>query len=164
MSYQEKRTLMSIITSVLLMVSYSIYAFGKAGMEHINDLQFWAKTILIFIGIGVVALIIIQIVFHILMAISKAVQQKLRDNEVDEAEIERSIKVEVAEDEMDKMIELKANRFGYTIVGLGFVAGLIAIAFGASAVALLNILFLTSWVGSFIEGLVQIRYYRRGIR
>ncbi|MEZ4628560.1 MAG: hypothetical protein R2912_10930 [Eubacteriales bacterium] len=84
-----------------------------------NDLQFWAKTILIFIGIGVVALIIIQIVFHILMAISKAVQQKLRDNEVDEAEIERSIKVEVAEDEMDKMIELKANRFGYTIVGPG---------------------------------------------
>lgn len=164
MSYQEKKTLLSLVTSVMLMVSYCFYAFGKAGMAHMNDLQFWAKTILIFIGIGVVALIIIQIVFHILMAISKAVQQKLRDNEVDEAEIERSIKVEVAEDEMDKMIELKANRFGYTIVGLGFVAGLIAIAFGASAVALLNILFLTSWVGSFIEGLVQIRYYRRGIR
>ena len=164
MSYQEKKTLLSLVTSVLLMASYCFYAFGKAGMAHMNDLQFWAKTILIFIGIGVVALIIIQIVFHILMAISKAVQQKLRDNEVDEAEIERSIKVEVAEDEMDKMIELKAKRFGYTIVGLGFVAGLIAIAFGASAVALLNILFLTSWVGSFIEGLVQIRYYRRGIR
>jgi Na+-transporting methylmalonyl-CoA/oxaloacetate decarboxylase gamma subunit len=163
MSYQEKRTLLSIITSVLLMISYSIYAFGKAGMEHINDLQFWAKTILIFIGIGIVALIVLQIVFHILMAISKAIRQKLKEDKVDEEEIGRSMRVETAEDEMDKMIEMKSNRFGYTIMGLGFMAGLISIAFGASAVAMLNILYFSTWTGSIIEALMQIRYYRRGI-
>ena len=144
MSYQEKRTLLSIIISILMLVSYSIYAFGKAGMEHINDLQFWARTILIFIGIGIVALIILQIVFHILMAISKAIRQKLRDDVVDEEEIGRTMRVETAEDEMDKMIEMKSNRFGYTIMGLGFMAGLIAIAFGASAVAMLNIMFFST--------------------
>ncbi len=164
MSYQEKKTLLSLVTSVLLMASYCFYAFGKAGMEHINDLQFWAKTILVFIGIGVVALIIIQIVFHILMAISKAIRQKLSENEVDEEEIGRSMRVETTEDEMDKIIEMKSNKFGYTIMGLGFMAGLIAIAFGASAVAMLNILFFSTWTGSFIEALMQIRYYRRGIR
>lgn len=163
MSYQEKRTLLSIIISVLMIVSYSIYAFGKAGMEHMNDLQFWAKTILIFIGIGIIAMIILQIVFHILMAISRAIRQKLSENEVDEEEIGRSMRVETSEDEMDKMIELKSNRFGYTIMGLGFMAGLIAIAFGASAVAMLNILFFSTWVGSFVEALMQIRYYRRGV-
>ena len=163
MSYQEKRTLLSIIISILMLVSYSIYAFGKAGMEHINDLQFWARTILIFIGIGIVALIILQIVFHILMAIGKAIRQKLKDNEVNEEEIGRTMRVETAEDEMDKMIEMKSNRFGYTIMGLGFMAGLIAIAFGASAVAMLNILFFATWVGSFVEALMQIRYYRRGV-
>lgn len=163
MSYQEKRTLLSIIISILMLVSYSIYAFGKAGMEHINDLQFWARTILIFIGIGIVALIILQIVFHILMAISKAIRQKLRDDVVDEEEIGRTMRVETAEDEMDKMIEMKSNRFGYTIMGLGFMAGLIAIAFGASAVAMLNILFFSTWVGNFIEAVMQIRYYRKGV-
>lgn len=163
MSYQEKRTLLSIIISIVMLVSYSIYAFGKAGMEHINDLQFWARTILIFIGIGIVALIILQIVFHILMAIGKAIRQKLKDNEVNEEEIGRTMRVETAEDEMDKMIEMKSNRFGYTIMGLGFMAGLIAIAFGASAVAMLNILFFATWVGSFVEALMQIRYYRRGV-
>jgi len=146
-----------------MIVSYSIYAFGKAGMEHMNDLQFWAKTILIFIGIGIIAMIILQIVFHILMAISRAIRQKLSENEVDEEEIGRSMRVETSEDEMDKMIELKSNRFGYTIMGLGFMAGLIAIAFGASAVAMLNILFFSTWVGSFVEALMQIRYYRRGV-
>ena len=163
MSYQEKRTLLSIIISVLMLVSYSIYAFGKAGMEHMNDLQFWAKTILIFIGIGIVAMIILQIVFHILMAIGKAIHQKLRDNEVNEEEIGRTLRVETAEDEMDKMIEMKSNRFGYTIMGLGFMAGLIAIAFGATAVAMLNILFFATWTGNFVEALMQIRYYRRGV-
>jgi hypothetical protein len=167
MSYQEKRTLLSIVTSILIIVSYSLYAFGKAGMEHMNDLQFWGKTMLIFIGIGVVALIIIQIVFRILMAIAKAVQQRIENETMDDKEIERSIErsinQETVEDEMDKMIELKANRFGCTITGIGFAAGLIAIAFGASAVVLINILFFSVWVGSFIESLMQIRYYRKGI-
>ena len=164
MSYQEKKTLVSIFTSTLLMLSYCLYAFGKAGMEHADDLQFWAKTILIFIGIGIVALIVIQIVFHILMAIGKAVQQKMKDESIDDKEIERSLEREMVEDEMDKLIELKANKIGYSFVGFGFVAGLIAVTFGASAVALLNILFLASWLGSFVEGLMQIRYYRKGLR
>lgn len=164
MSYQEKKTIISLVTSLMLIAAYCLYAFGKAGMEHLNDLQFWAKTILIFIGIGIVALIIIQIVFHILLAISKAVQQKMRDEAIDDKEFERAFEREIVEDEMDKLIELKANKIGYSIMGLGFAAGLIAIAFGASGVVLLNILFLSTWLGSFIEGLMQVRYYRRGIR
>lgn len=164
MSYQEKKTLMSLITSLLILIAYCLYAFGKAGMAHMNDLEFWAKTMLVFIGIGIVALIIIQIVFHILMAVTKAVQQKMKDETFDDKVIEQSIEREMVEDEMDKLIELKANRLGYTIMGLGFPAGLIAIAFGASAVALLNILFFAAWTGSFIEGLMQIRYYRKGLR
>ena len=108
-------------------------------------------------------MIILQIVFHILMAISGAIRQKMKNDVVDEEEIERTMRVETSEDEMDKMIELKSNRFGYTIMGIGFMAGLIAIAFGASAVAMLNILFFSTWAGSFVEGLMQIRYYRRGV-
>jgi len=116
MSYQEKKTIISLVTSFMLIAAYCLYAFGKAGMEHLNDLQFWAKTILIFIGIGIVALIIIQIVFHILLAISKAVQQKMRDEAIDDKEFERAFEREIVEDEMDKLIELKANKIGYSII------------------------------------------------
>lgn len=164
MSYQEKKTIVSMTIGVLILAAYGIYALGKAGMEHANDLQFWARTILVFIGIGIVALIIVQIVFHILLAVTKAVQQKLKCESIDDKKIEQSIEREMVEDEMDQLIELKANRIGYSIMGAGFAAGLIAIAFGASGVALLNILFLSTWVGSFVEAIMQIRYYRRGIR
>lgn len=164
MSYQEKKSIVSLVTGVLILAAYCIYAFGKAGMEQLDNLQFWAKTILVFIGIGIVALIVILIVFHILLAVSKAVQQKMSDASVDDKEIEKSIEREMVEDEMDKLIELKAGRIGYSAIGVGFIAGLIAVTLGASAVVLLNILFLSGSVGSIVEGIVQIGYYRRGVR
>ncbi len=88
----------------------------------------------------------------------------MKDESIDDKEIEHALENEIVEDEMDKLIELKANKIGYSILGFGLIAGLVAVAFGTSAVALLNLIFFSAWVGSFIEGLMQIRYYRKGVR
>ena len=110
MSYQEKKTIVSVVTGTLLLIAYCIYAFGKAGMANIDNLKFWAVTMLIFIGIGVVTMIVIQIVFHILLSISMAVKQKINNENCDDKEIEKALKIDMVEDEMDKLIELKANK------------------------------------------------------
>ena len=57
MSYQEKRTLTSMFSGIVVLVTYYLYAFGKyqKGLVEANDLKFWTGTMLIFIGIGVVA-------------------------------------------------------------------------------------------------------------
>ena len=164
MSYQEKKTVVSIVSGALLLVAYCLYAFGKSGMANINNLAFWAKTMLVFIGIGIVGMIIIQIVFHILLSISVAIKQKMRDEEIDDKEIEKSITNEMVEDEMDKLIVLKSNRISYYALGTGFLAGLVAVALGVSAVIFLNILFISGSIGGIAEGLVQIDYYRKGLR
>ena len=72
MSYQEKRTVTSIVTGILVLAAYCIYAFSRfhSGSVAPDNLKFWASTILIFIGIGIAASIVIQIVFHILLSIS----------------------------------------------------------------------------------------------
>ena len=131
MSYQEKRTITNIFTGVIILIAYCIYAFGRyqSGMVESGDLKFWASTMLIFIGIGIVVTIIIQIVFHILLSVSIAVQKKIQDSNFDENEIEKSIKAEMVEDEMGKLIGLKSERIGYITVGVGFVLGLLAIVF-----------------------------------
>jgi hypothetical protein len=61
MSYQEKKTLLSIITGVFIFGSYFFYTLNKVqeGMVSENDFKFWAVTMLIFIGIGIVSAIII---------------------------------------------------------------------------------------------------------
>jgi hypothetical protein len=164
MSYQEKRTIASILTGVLVLAAYCIYAFGANGsrMTSPEDLKSWAITMLIFIGIGIVAAIIIQIVFHILLSISIAVKQKIQDVNSDDKEIEKSIGAEMVEDERDKIIELKSNRVGFFFAGFGFVAALFSLVLNYSPIVMLNVLFITFSIGSLLEGFTQLYYYRKG--
>lgn len=165
MSYQEKRTIVSILTGILILAAYWIYASGKmqSGMVPEGDLKFWAYTMLLFIGIGIVASIIIQIVFHILLSIGIAVKEQIQNGSVDDKEIERTMEMQMIEDEMDKLIALKSLRVGFLIAGLGFVAGLSSLLLDYTPVVMMNILFLSFNIGSILEGIAQLYYYRKGV-
>jgi hypothetical protein len=165
MSYQEKRTSVSIVTGALILTAYCIYAFGhyQSGAVAPGDLKFWAVAILTFIGIGIVASIVIQIVFHILLSVAIAAKKKIQDETVEDKEIEKSIKAEMIEDEMGHLIELKSMRIGFFLSGLGFVAAIVSLVLGYSPAVMLNILFISFCVGSLFEGVAQLYFYRRGV-
>ncbi len=165
MSYQERKTIVSLISGALVVAAYCIYAFGRAqsGAVDASDLKFWAGAMLTFVGIGIVVTIVIQIVFHILMSIGIAVKKTIRNEKVDDKEIEKTINAEMVEDEMDKLIELKAMRVGFVIAGIGFVTGLLFLFLGYSAAVMLNILFLSFSGGALFEGAAQLYFYRRGV-
>ena len=166
MSYQEKKVITSIVTGVLVLAAYCIYAFGRVhpGASAPDNLKFWAITMLIFIGIGIVASIVIQIIFHILLSVSIAVKRKIQDEKCEDKEIEKKIKAEMVEDEMGKLIELKSMRPAFLIVGIGFVSALVFLVFNYSPAVMLNILFISFSVGSLFEGFAQLYYYRRGLK
>ncbi len=165
MSYQEKRSIVMITTGLLVLLGYVLYVSKRvaAGLLPADDLRAWAIAMLIFVGIGVVATIVIQIIFHILMSISIAVKHKIEKDIVDEKEIERTIDTEMTEDEMDKLISLKSDKVGFICAGTGFMAALVSLLFNASPALMLNILFVSFSVGSLMEGISQIYYYRKGI-
>lgn len=165
MSYQEKRTITSIFSGLLVLTAYCIYAFGKyqAGLVTPGDLKFWAVTMLIFIGIGIGVTIFIQIVFHILLSVSIAVKKTIRENQCDEKEIEKSIKLETVEDERDKLIELKSTQVGFVIAGIGFVGALVSLVLNYPPEVMLNIFYISFSVGSLCEGVAQLIYYRGGV-
>jgi hypothetical protein len=165
MSYQEKRTIVSTVTGILVLTSYCIYALGQyqSGAVAVGDLKFWAITMLKFIGIGIAASIVIQIVFHILLSISIAVKKAAHGENIEDKEIEKSINAEIIEDEMDKLIELKSMRIGFIFAGIGFIAALVSLVFNYSPVVMLNILFVSFSVGAIFEGFAQMFFYRKGI-
>jgi hypothetical protein len=165
MSYQERRTIVSLISGVLVLAAYCIYAFGRyqSGAVDAGDLKFWAGTILIFVGIGIAVSIVIQIVFHILMSIAVAVGKKIRDEQCDDKEIEKSIGAEFVEDEMDRLIGMKSLQVSVGVAGVGFIAALVSLLLGYSAVVMLNILFLSFSGGSLLEGVAQLYFYHRGV-
>ena len=164
MSYQETRTAASIFSGVLILAAYCIYAFNPVRLATIppGDLKSWASTMLIFIVIGIVMTIIIQIVFHILFSMSLFVRSKIENQQSDDKKIERSINREMVEDERDKQIELKSMRIGFAVAGIGFVVALLSLVFNYPPVVMLNILYLSLFVGSLLEGAGQMYYYRRG--
>lgn len=164
MSYQEKKTLASIVSGILVLAAYCLYAFNPIRMASITEggLKQWAVTMLVFIGIGIAFTIIIQIVFHILFSVSVAVQEKINNNDTDDESIERNIKLEMVEDERDRLIELKSNRFGYAVAGIGFIAALVSLVLNYAPAVMLNIFYISISIGSLIEGFAQLFYYRRG--
>ena len=165
MSYQESRTIVNMISGALVLAAYCIRVFGRyqSGAVEAGDLKFWAGSMLIFIGIGIVATIIIQIVFHILMSIGIAVKNKMVNEQYDDRDIEKSINAQMMEDEMDKLIGLKSMQVGFAAAGIGFVTGLVSLVLGYSPVVMLNILFFSFSAGSLLEGATQLYFYRRGV-
>ncbi len=166
MSYQERKTIVSIISGAIVVAAYCIYAFGRAqsGAVDPSDLKFWAGAMLTFVGIGIAVTVVIQIVFHILMSIGIAVKKTIRDEKVDDKEIEKSIDAEMVEDEMDKLIELKSMQVGFVVAGIGFVSALLSLILGYSAAVMLNILFFSFSGGAVFEGVAQLYFYRRGVK
>lgn len=166
MSYQEKRTIFTVLSGIVILVAYCFYAFGKiqSGSVDVEDVKFWANTMLIFVGIGILVTIIGQIVFHILMAISIAISEKVKNSETSDDQVEKAINTEMKTDEMDNIIELKSMRIGFIFSGLGFIFGLVLLALDYSVIVMLNLMYFSFSIGSLLEGFAQIYYYRRGIQ
>jgi len=170
MNYHEKRTIVVSLVGLSVSLTYLFYAIFKIreGSAESLLMKFWAERILLFIGIGIVSVIVAMIVFHILYSISLAIKLKMENegitNEAIQQRIEQTIKTDTVEDEMGKLIELKAMRIGFVTAGVGFVGSLVSLLLGATPVIMINILYLSFSLGSILEGIVQIFYYRRGIR
>lgn len=153
-----------MVSGALFLAAYCIYAFGfQAGRLAADDFRFWAGTMLIFIGIGIAAMIIIQIIFHIILAVSVAVKETVVNGKSDNKEIDRSIKVSMTEDEMDKLIHLKSLRLGFIFAGVGFIAALISLVCGSPVAVMLNIIFLSCFTGTLAEGFLSLHYYKKGV-
>jgi len=157
MSIKSKRTLTSIITGAIFLVAYAVYALGRDFSS--TDLKSWAILLLIFIGISIAAMVLIQILFHLIFAVGTAV----KEHEKGDREVERIIEASVVEDEMDALINLKSGHVGSICTGLGFVAALAALALSVPAAIALHIMFGASALGSLIEGGVSIYFYERGV-
>ena len=162
MTYQTKKTMVSLLASIAILISYciSVYNDISKGLTLESDTTFWAKKMLIFIAIGVAINIISFIVFHILLSVNLSVKDSMKDSK----KIIRKLELEMIEDEMDKLIELKSLRVGYFIASTGFILGLILLAFNTSIAIVLNILFLSFFVGAIAEGISNLFFYFRGIR
>jgi hypothetical protein len=171
-SYQEKKTITSILAGLLVIILYCIYGFTKyneMGAELLNDLSFWSKAMLVTMGGGIVLMIIIQIVFHILLAVANEVAKEVaketakKTDCTDKSTFFEEMEISGLEDEMDRLIALISLRNGYVVISIGFVTALATLYFKMPPAIMLNVMFLSFFVGSLLEAFTQLYLYRRGV-
>jgi len=153
---------MGMGVGVITIIAYIAYALGSKA-PPVDDIRAWALTMLSFIGIAVVAIIITQILFHILYSIGIAIKQHVKEGDESDGKIERLINATIAEDERDKQVSLKAARIGYRIIGMSLLLGLIALGIGVAPLLALHLVLAACAIGCFAEGIASIYYYERGM-
>ncbi len=148
MSYQEKQNIVNIFSGILITVVYSLIVYQRhlqGRFDLTEDFSKWGVLFLVFIGVSIVARIIILIIFHIINAIAT-----------------REEKTPV-EDERDKLIKLKATRNSYYTFVSGFALSAVAMALGMPVYYIFIAFVGFGLISEIVENGSQIYYYRRGI-
>lgn len=145
---KEKQLLISNLSSLLLMILYSLYIYINYFREDpllVHNTSFWAKAFLILILI----MMGVQIVLHILMAIVF----KITSNE----------EIPTITDEMDRLIELKAMRVSHWVFIAGFILAMASQAFGMANWVMFPVLIGSMFLACILEGMLQIWFYMKGV-
>ncbi len=149
MDIKEKRILVSLVGSVVVMLFYAWYIYSRyiAGNPDIlNDFRFWGRSFLILIPIAIG----IQILIHIIFAIIIHILWKGED-------------IDPIEDERDKLIELKAIKISHYIFIVGFMLAMGSLALGMQPWVMFVVLISSGFVASTVNELFRLYYYRKGV-
>ena len=148
MGQQEKQSIVSMIGSVLVIGFYSMYIYRNylsADLELLNDFQFWGRSFLYLIPIG----IIVQIVIHIMFAIANRI---ITGEDMSDFS-----------DERDKLIELKSIRISHWVFIFGFMLSMGSLALGMKPYVMFITLISSGFLASLASEVAKIIYYRKGV-
>lgn len=147
MSYQERRSIVSIISTILICVIYftnAVQRYPQAGDYSSDMFHYWGTTILLLIVVSIAAKIVIYIVFSILNTIAT------RESEPKFL------------DERDKLIELKSSRNSLYVFMVGFLLAMIPLVLNRPPTVMFIVLIAAGILSEMIGDLSQFYFYRRG--
>jgi hypothetical protein len=151
MDIKEKRILVSLVASVLIMLFYGWYIYSRyidGNPDILNDFKFWGRSFLVLIPVAIVVQIIIQIIFAISVYIAN------RGEDVD---------LDPIDDERDKLIELKAIKISHYIFIVGFMLAMGSLALGMQPWVMFIVLISSGFAASTVNELLRLYYYRKGV-
>jgi uncharacterized membrane protein len=132
-----------LITSIFAWIVYQRHLSGQFDLTQ--DFRAWGKLFLLFMGVSIVARIIIMIVFHILNAIAT------RETDVP------------VEDERDKLVKLKSTRNSHYVFAISMFTGILLLAIGMPVYVLFIVFVIGGLISEIVDNGSQIYYYRKGV-
>ncbi|OXS78672.1 hypothetical protein [Domibacillus enclensis] len=148
MTYQEKKSIVSLISAILIFGSFCLYMYPQhpqGGLESIETLRFWGSFVVVLTLVSIVAHIFISIIFNIVFRITT------REKEPTFA------------DELDKLIDLKANRNSFFVFVLGFLLAMGSLVVYQPSQVMFMIMITSGFISDVTGSVTKLYHYRRGV-
>lgn len=148
MSFQERRSIVNLVSTILITALYSAYMvqrFPEGNAYSPDVFRFWGAFILILIPVSIVAKIVIYIFFYIINAIATREEES------------------PITDERDKLIELKAQTNANYVFIVGFILAMSSLVVDMPPSVMFIILILSGIVSQMVSDISTFYFYRRGV-
>lgn len=148
MTYQEKKSIVSVISSILIFSLFCLYMYPRypgGGLESIETFRYWGSFVLFLTLFSIIAHIIISIIFNILFRITT------KEKEPSFA------------DELDKLIDLKAHRNSFFVFIIGFLLAMGSLVVYEPSQLMFIILIFAGFISDVTGSVTKLYHYRRGV-
>jgi hypothetical protein len=149
MPYQERNIVVAIFTNLVIVIYFALRIYGMfqdGQFDGAGGLMLWARTILWMIPVSIVATIIATILFNIFYAI-----------------LTNQPKPSFVVDERDRAIEITGMKVTVVVISAGFMAAMVALAFGWTAFIVFNVILFSFAMADLGGNLVKLTMYRFGL-
>ncbi|KQL54119.1 hypothetical protein AN964_11845 [Heyndrickxia shackletonii] len=148
MTYQEKKSVVSIISAIVIFGVFCLFMYPRhpqGGLESMETFRYWGTFVLILTLISIVAHIIISIIFNIIFRMTTG---------------EKEPKFA---DELDKLIDLKAARNSFVVFILGFLLAMGSLIVFQPSQLMFIILITSGFISDVTGSITKLYHYRRGV-
>lgn len=148
MTNQEKKSIVSLISAILIFGIYCFYMYPRypgGNLESTETFHYWGSFVLLLTLFSILAHIIISIIFNIVFRITT------REKEPKFA------------DELDKLIDLKANRNSFFVFIVGFLLAMGSLVIYQPSQLMFIILIISGFTSDVTGSITKFYHYRRGV-
>ncbi|WP_342431131.1 hypothetical protein [Neobacillus sp. FSL H8-0543] len=148
MTYQEKKSIVSVISAILIFVSFCLFMYPRypgEGVESSVVFHYWGSFVLYLTLFSIVAHIVISIIFNIVF--------RMTTNEKEPA----------FADELDKLIDLKAFRNSFFVFVVGFLFAMGSLVINQPLHVMFIILISAGFISDITGSVTKLYHYRRGV-
>jgi len=148
MTYQEKKSIVTLISAVLIFGSYCLYMYAQypgRAPESTETFRYWGSFVLILTLVSIAAHIVISIIFNIVFRITTGEKEP------------------AFQDELDRLIDLKAFRNSFFVFILGFLLAMGALTINQPLQVMFMILIAAGFISDVTGSITRLYHYRKGV-
>lgn len=148
MTYQEKKSILSLISAIVIFGLFWLYMYPKhphGGLESIETFRYWGSFVLILTLFSIIAHILISIIFNIIFRMTTGEKEP------------------TFADELDKLIDLKAARNSFFVFILGFLLAMASLILLQPSQLMFIILIISGFISDVTGSITKLYHYKRGV-